>query len=246
LTISCLFSFCFSEYFFTFDVGSIITDAIMKKSIIISVALLLMTAFSSSEAKDFKDVKQVGEGEGHCSIVEGSLAVLAENATAKLVLDFANTSFAEYDRKNRQFLNPRPLSEYLVTKSEDTPEDWALLVKTLNEFSAEKISKEKTYKLQISDNNPKYEMRLVVDRINFGSTGQTISGRAFGLGGASFSGNLVITEIATGKVALNLRQDYAYAYSSMGYHFTANKRIQCTIGDFFFGRYVPTVYKKNK
>jgi len=164
----------------------------MKKSIIISMALLLMTAFSSSEAKDFKDVKQVGEGEGHCSVVEGSLAVLAENASAKLVLDFANTSFADYDRKNRQFLNPRPLADYLAKKGEDTPEDWALLVKTLHEFSAEKINKEKTYKLKIDGNNPKYEMKLVVDKINFGSTGQTISGRAFGLGGASFSGNLII------------------------------------------------------
>lgn len=205
-----------------------------------------MAMSNASEAKDFKDVKSVGEGEGHCSLVEGSLSVLEEKAPVKLVFDFTNTNFADYDRKGKQFSNPRPLMEYLATQGEDTPDNWPELKESVRAFSADIVDKEKAYKLYIDENSPKYEMKFVFENINFGSTSETMHLRIFGAGGASFSGNLIITEIATGTVALNLRLDYAYSVSSMGYHYTVNKRLQGTVGDFFFGKYLPTVYKKNK
>lgn len=219
---------------------------LIKKTIAAIIVSLFTGIIIPSTASDFKSIKNLGEGEGHCSLVEGSLSVLAENEPFRLVFDFSETNFASYDRKSKQFTEPRPLMEYLAVKGEDVPDNWPELEESIRSFSSDIIGGQKTYKLYLDENAPKYEMRMVFDNINFGSTAETMTLRAFGIGGAAFGGNLIITDIATGAVVLNLRLDYAYCVSSMGYHYTVNKRLQCVIGDFFFGKYLPAIYKKNK
>jgi len=218
----------------------------MKKLCILFLASLSVSAFCFVQGKDFKSPKQKGEGSGHCSLVNGSVAVLNENSPAKLVFDFSNTHMAIFDRKNIKYEDLGPWTEYIAKQGDISPEAWPEVVTSVLDFSKEKINKTKSYKLHIDESNPKYEMKVVFEYLNSGSTAATITARMWGAGGAAFSGNLIITEISTGKVALNLRLDYIYGVSSMGYHYTPNKRLQCTIGDIFFGKYLPEVYKKNK
>lgn len=218
----------------------------MKKLFILILASLSVSVFCFVQGKDFKSPKQAGEGEGRCSLVEGSVDVLNEDAGATLVFDFTNTHMANFDRKHVTYEDLGPWTEYIANQGDVTTEGWPEIVASVLDFSKDKINKTKSYKLHIDEANPKYEMKIVFEYLNSGSTGATMTARMFGAGGAAFSGNLIITEISTGNVALNLRLDFIYGVSSMGYHYTPNKRLQCTIGDIFFGKYLPEVYKKNK
>jgi len=219
----------------------------MKKLFLSSVVILTASLFTVADAKDktFKSVKDVIDGDGHCSLVEGSLDVLRENAAATLVFDFSNARMADFDRKKHTYEDHGSMADYLAAKSEDTPDNWNEVEKSVLEFTKEKINKTGFYKLHIDEDNAKYEVKIVFEYINFGNASTAFVGM-FGAGGAAFSGDLIITEKETGAVALNLHIYHIYGVSGMGYHATVNKRLQCTIGDICFGKYLPALYKKNK
>jgi len=217
----------------------------MKKLILIAAAVLFCTALSAKE-KEFKSVKDVIDGDGQCSLVEGSVDVLGEKAPCTLIFDFSNTRMANFDRKNDTYEDLGSLEEFLAAKGDESITNWPELENSVLEFAKNKINKNGTYKLYIDDANPVYEMKIVFENLNFGNTALTATARMFGAGGAAFSGEYIITNLSTGEVALHLHLGHIYGVSSMGYHYTANKRMQCTVGDIFFGKYLPAVYKKNK
>lgn len=217
----------------------------MKKILFIAAAAMVCTALSAND-KEFKSVKDVIDGDGQCSLVEGSVDVLGEKAPCTLVFDFSNARMANFDRKKDQYEDLGSLQDYLAAKGDDTITNWPEFELSVLEFTKEKINKTNALKLYIDETAPKYEMKIEFEYLNFGNTALTATARAFGAGGAAFSGVFTVTEIATGNVALKLHLGHVYGVSSMGYHYTANKRMQCTVGDIFFGKYLPAVYKKNK
>lgn len=212
----------------------------MKKFFtIISLIIICITI----NAKDFQTVKEVMYGDGLCSLVEGSVSVIGEKAPATLVFDFSKAHYGYIHRRRHEVEDKGPISNWINKKEEDGWVNWDELVKNSLEASKETINKNNAYKLYIDDKDPKYEIKLVFEYVNPGSYAAIATPGVSG--GAAFTGNLIITEIATGKVALNLHLDYIYG-DTPGFQYTSNERMKFTLGTIFFGRYLPAVYKKNK
>jgi len=213
----------------------------MKK--ILLVLLVALTSLSL-QAKDFKPVKNVMNGDGTCSLVSGDMAVLGEKAPATLVFDLTNTHYAYLHRKPVSYEDKGLLTDHFAAIGPDAPQEWEQTVTELLEDSKKEILGKHGIKLYRDDDAPKYEIRLVFENLNPGSAGaiETPGVR----GGAAFSGNLIVTEIATGRVALNLRLDYIYGEHTWGFDYAVKRRMDATLVEVFFGRYLPALYKKNK
>lgn len=219
----------------------------MKKTVAIFVAILACSVLCSVNAKKFKDVKEVVNGHGRCALVEGNMSVLGEMSTARLILDYSTSHVVEFKKEGGIVSKDLgPVDTYFAKKNQEEQQQWVEIQANVLETSIKKFNKH--FKLKIDDTDPKYEIKLVFENIDFGSTATT-AGIGFKFheeGGAEFNGNLIITEIATGKVVLNLRINDMKGANTSAYHFTANKRMVCTIGDIFFGTYLPQLYSRNK
>lgn len=218
----------------------------MKRSFIFIAAFCAGAILNIANAKDFSNLKEVANGHGSCALVEGSMSVLAEKANARLVLDYSNAHIVEFEKEHGVVANDLgTVDSYYATKTDEEREQWPQICENVYNTSVEKFNK--SFSMKIKDENPKYEIKLVFDNIDFGSTiASAIGFRFHEEGGAEFNGNLIVTEIATGNVVLNLRVDDMKGANPSGYHYTANKRMICTIGDIFFGKYLPKLLSKNK
>lgn len=213
-----------------------------KILLVLLVTLTNLSAFAKT--KEFKTVKNVINGDGYCSLVSGDMAVLGEKAPATLVFDLTNTHYAYLHRKPVSFEDKGLLKDHFLEGGESRLQEWEGIVAEVLEDSKKEILGKHGIKLYRDDDAPKYEMRLVFENLNPGSAGAIET--PFVRGGAAFSGNLIVTEIATGKVLLNLRFDYIYGEHTWGFDYTIPRRMNATLVEVFFGRYLPTLYKKNK
>jgi len=216
----------------------------MKKILFILTAVLVSTGLYAQN-KPFKSVRDVAYGDGRCSLVEGSLSVLKEDAPATLVFelpDDVRMGFFKDRQYDLNFEDHGSYAEWLAEKTDSEKKEWNDVLNNTLAQSKKKFTKANGYKIHIDENAPKYEMKIVFDRLNPSSFGAIM---AVGVaGGAAFGGNFIVTNIETGEVALNLRLDYVYGDPEFG--FSANSRLICTVANVFFGRYLPAVMKKNK
>jgi len=218
----------------------------MKKTLSLIMTIVAVTLFSNANAQEFKNLKEVVNGHGSCALVEGSMSVLAEQVNAKLSFDFSKTNVVNFEKEGGIVANNLgTVEEYFGAKTPEEQKQWIEIQENVFNTSVEKFNK--NFKIKIKDENAKYEIKLVFDNIDFGNA----AAASFGLrlheeGGAEFNGNLIVTEIETGNVVLNLRIDDMKGANPSAHHYTANKRMICTIGDIFFGKYLPKLLSKNK
>lgn len=218
----------------------------MKRHLVLLGAILAGTMFCSLNAQEFRNVKEVSNGHGNCALIEGNVAVLNEKETATLVLDYTDTHIVEFEKEGGIVAKDLGTAvEFFAAKDEEGQAQWEEIKANLLEISTERFNKK--FKMKICDDgSAKYEIKLVFENIDFGNAAASTFGLKFHEeGGAEFSGNLIVTEIATGNVALNLRINNVKGNDATGYNFTVNKRLKYTVGTIFFGRYLPKVVSKN-
>lgn len=216
----------------------------MKKALLLAT-IAISALFCSINAQEFKNVKEVINGHGNCELVEGKVAVLKEKVSAKLVLDYSHAHIVQFEKERGVVAKDLgTVEEFYAAKTPEEQKQWEEIKKNVYNLSVEKFNK--SFKMKIKEADAKYEIKLVFDNIDLGNTAASAVGFRFHEeGGAEFSGNLIVTEIATGNVVLNLHIINVKGANPSAYHYTVNKRMMCTIGDIFFGKYLPKVLDKN-
>ena len=150
----------------------------MKK--ILMVMMTVMVALAA-QAKDDK-----------VEVTSGNAQVMQEaGKTATLEIDYTKTT-----------VEGEPIKQNLKKRGDDFVRDWPKVAETGKNQFVEQFNKRNKKGLQIvGSGKADYKMKLIVKKLDFGSTGASVVFGGLGsAGGAEISGTLVVTDKSGKKV----------------------------------------------
>jgi len=217
----------------------------MRKTLLTIVTVLAASALTLLNAKDFTNITKAPNSKGSFALEEGSFDVLTTGASVKLVLDFSNTQVVEFGKKEPAIAkNLGPIRDYFISKGENPDEKIAAMIADCMELGNVKI--EKYLGLKVDEDNPQYEMKIIFDNLDFGSTAVMWTTLSSSAGGAIFSGNFIVTETATSEVKCNLKIEFLKTGGAAETHSSPYRRVKSTVCDGFLMRFLPKLIEKNK
>ena len=207
----------------------------MKKLFIAAAALLLFVTGAAAY--------EVQNGTGYFEVEKGSLSIFKQNVTAYLVIDYSSTEVVEFGKKNQINKNLGPVDAYMESQGQQWVEDWPIMKENTQARAEEEINKRNKMKI-VDKSEAQYEVRLVITHLDFGNTGVSMFHNPFANedGGAKIEGHLIVTEIASGAVACDMRIDWVQGVGN----YTQNQRMMYTIGTALFGKFIPKFAGKLK
>lgn len=179
---------------------------------------------------------EVQDGTGYFEVEKGALSIFKQKVTAYLFIDYSQTEVVEFARKNEITKNLGPVDAYMQAQGPEWVEDWEVIRGNVQDQSEDAINK-KTKMSIVPMSEAQYEIRLVITHLDFGNTGVSMWHNPFRNedGGAKIEGRLIVTEIATGNIACDMRIDWVQGAGN----YTQNKRLMFTVGNIFFGKFIP-------
>lgn len=201
----------------------------MKKTLFFASILLILGAFSLR-------ADEVNNGNGHIDVVEGSLAILNEKVPARLVMDYSNTHAVEFGKKDNVDKDCGPLLDYLASKGDDYLADWGPMKENLQSYLEEKFAKRN--KMYIDNENAQYEVKIVVEQLDFGNT----TARAFisfhEEGGAVFSGKVIVKDLSNDETLCVVNVTWMKGKNSNSYNLSEAYALRFTFGDIFLNKFL--------
>lgn len=201
----------------------------MKKTLFFATILLVLGSFGLR-------ADEVAYGNGHIDVVEGSLAILNQKVPARLVMDYSNTRVVEFGRKDNVDKDCGPLPEYLASKGEDYVADWDPMKDNLQAYLEEKINKRN--KMYIDDENAQYEMRIVVEQLDFGNATARVFSSFHEEGGAVFSGKVILTDLSSGDTLCVVSVSWMKGKNGWSYDVSEKYALRFTFGDIFLNKFL--------